>query len=150
MKTLTLTLLLIVSGSLAYGQLEPWKDFTTSDEVTFVSTIKVKANKMTRYLEGLQKTWVKAVEFQKEKGYITNWGLYISDLPASGDFNLITTITFANDAATRGSEEIYDAITAYMRENAAPQAERDQIVQEDYPSMRTIVGGYRFRQVTFK
>ncbi len=136
--------------SLAYAQLEPYKDFTTSDEVTYVSTIKVNSNKMTRYLEGLSKTWVEAVKFQKEKGYITNWGLYISDLPNSGEFNLITTVTFANDAATRGSEEIFKAVQDYMAKNAASEEERNKIVQQDYPSMRTIVGGYRFRQVTFK
>ena len=84
-----------------YGQLVPYKDFTTSDEVTIIGTIKVNSNMMTYYLEGLSKTWLTAVKFQKEQGYITDYKVYVSDLPNSGDFNLVTSVTFANDAATR-------------------------------------------------
>jgi len=150
MKKLFLTLSFACIISLAHAQLEPYTDFETSDEVTYITTTKVSENMIDYYLEGLSKTWLEAQKFRKEKGYITDYKVYVSDLPNSGEFNVITWITFANDAATRGSEKIFKEVQAHMLSNAAPEEEREEIVIKGYPTMRRIVGQYRIRSVTFK
>jgi hypothetical protein len=151
MKTLktTLIILLLCAYGTTFAQLTPYEDFTTSDEVSVVNTIKVDANMMPYYLERLKKTWVPAAEFQKEKGYIVNWAIYVSDLPNSGDFNLITAIQFANDEAARGSAEIFKEVTDHLN-SLSNEDERDKIVTQEYPGMREITGSYRLRTVTFK
>ena len=67
MKSLTLTILLALVVSFANAQLDPYKDFTTSDEVTYVTTTKVNSNMISYYLEGLRKTWLVAVKFGRNK-----------------------------------------------------------------------------------
>ena len=147
------TLLLAVAFVFVIGQslaqLTPYEDFETSDQVTYINTIKVKENMMPYYLEKLKKTWFQAVKFQKEKGYILDYKIWVSDLPNSGDFNLITMVTFANEDATRGNEEIFKAVTAHM-DSQSSQEDRDKIITKDYPKMRKITGQYRIRTVEFK
>jgi hypothetical protein len=46
-----------------------------------MTTVKVDANMGYIYLAGLQDSWVKAVNIQKELGFIKNWKIYASDLP---------------------------------------------------------------------
>jgi len=150
MKILTLTFSLLLVANLVLAQLDPYTDFETSDEVTYISTIKINANMGPYYLEGLEKTWVAAMKYQKEKGYITDYKVFVSDLPQSGDFNLITAITYANDAAARGSETRFNDVQAHMKSLATSEEERDKIVTQSYPSMRKIVGQYRIRELTFK
>lgn len=149
MKAIIMTIALCFIFQIGFAQLEPYKDFDTSDEVTFISTIKVSENMIPYYLEGLQKTWVPAAKYQKEKGYIKDFKVFVSDLAESGDFNVITWLTFENDVAARGSEKIYDDITKYMNSLMAKE-ERDKVVTQSYPNMRDIVGQYRIRSVTFK
>ena len=150
MKKLFVSLLSIFAFSTVYAQLEPYDDFETSDEVTIISTIKVSENMIPYYLEGLSKTWVAAQEYSLEKGYTTGYNIYVSDLPNSGEFNILLMVSFANDAAARGSEDRYKSVTSYMRENVLTREEQESIVTKDYPSMRKISGQYRIRSVTFK
>ena len=148
MKTL-LTLFLAGMVTFTYAQLEPWTDFETSEEVNVVSTTKVSENMIPYYLEGLSKVWLPATQFQKEKGYVKDFKVFVSDLPNSGDFNVVTWITFANDAAVRGSKKRFDEIQAHLN-SLSSENERDEVVTKSYPSMRKIVGQYRLRAVEFK
>ena len=133
----------------AHAQLQAWTDFEPSEEVNVINTTKVSENMIPYYLEGLSKTWMPAMKFQKEQGYIKDYKIYVSDLPNSGDFNVITWITFPNDAAVRGSAERSNAIQAHMN-SLSTEDERDEVVQKSYPNMRKIVGQYRLREVMFK
>lgn len=148
MKTL-FTLVLACVFTFCYAQLDPWSDFETSEEVNVVNTTKVSENMIPYYLEGLTKTWLPATKFRKEKGYVKDFKVFVSDLPNSGDFNVITWITFANDAAVRGSKKQFDEITAYMN-TLSSENDREEVVTKSYPSMRQIVGQYRLRAIDFK
>ncbi len=86
---------LLLSG-IAVADLEPWKDYDVSDTVLSVSTIRVNANMDDAYLEGIRETWVKSNELAKKLGQIVDYRIYRSDLPQSGDFNLLLVVEFAN------------------------------------------------------
>ena len=47
---------------LAYADLEPFKDYSVSESVCSITTIKVHSNMDDPYLEGLKRTWVESHE----------------------------------------------------------------------------------------
>jgi len=148
LKFLTLTL---VAGLLfvrpAAAQLEPWEDFDISDAVWDVSLIKVNANMMDQYLEGLRDTWVEANKLAKELGHIEDYAIYSSALPQSGDFNLMLVVKFTNTEALAPSKARYDA---FMEKWGETRVERNREISKDYPSMREIAGQYALREITIK
>ena len=50
--------LTLALSSPAIAQLKPYEDYTVSDSVSNISTIKVSENMVEEYLQGIQKTWV--------------------------------------------------------------------------------------------
>jgi hypothetical protein len=141
-----LVLLAAFGSTAAYADLEPWKDYTVSDAVWTVSTIKVHANMDDAYLEGLKKTWVASNEVAKELGQIEDYHIYRSDLPQSGEFNLLLVVKFKNTDALAPNKARYEA---FMKKwGAERQKKTTEIAQKDYPAMRDITGEYQLREIT--
>lgn len=138
-------LVLGLSATIAFAELQPWEDYTVSDEVWSITTVKVDANMGDAYLEGIASTWVPGNEVAKELGHIEDYAIYRSDLPLSGDFNLLLVVKFAKTDDLAPNRERYEAfMKKWGEENAKASTER---AQRDYPAMRTITGEYRFRKV---
>jgi hypothetical protein len=135
-------------SSAAYADLEIYKDYTVSDAVWSVTTIKVNSNMGDAYLEGIKKTWVASSQVSKELGQIEDYKIFASDLPESGDFNVMLVVKFKNDEALAPNKARYDAFMAKWGE--ARNKETNQIAQRDYPAMRVITGEYRLREITLK
>ena len=143
----TAATLLLLAGA-ARADLEPWKDYELSDQVWTVTTVKVHANLDDAYLEGLKNTWVPSMESLKKLGQIEDYFIYRSELPQSGDFNLMLVVRFADSAALAPNRERYEA---FMKEFGEEQSKRStEYAQENYPAMREITGEYRFRRITLK
>lgn len=71
-----------------------------------------------------------------------------SDLPDSGDFNLLLVVKFANTSDLAPSKERYEA---FMAEWGKEQADAStEYAQKNYPGMRTITGEYIMREITLK
>lgn len=139
----------IIAGlaSVALADLEPWTDYELSEEVTNVTTVKVDANMIDKYLEGLSQTWAPANEIAKELGHIEGYWIDVSQLPNSGDFNVALGIQYKNSAALQPDKAKYEAFMKKWGEEN--QAKSDKIVKT-YPEIREIVGEYNMRSVTFK
>ena len=82
----------------AAAQLEPYRDYTVSDSVASVTTVKVDANRIDDYLEGIRATWVASNEAARQLGQLESYSVFVSDLPNSGDFNVVLVVRFANTA----------------------------------------------------
>jgi len=146
-KQLFSGLLLISIASIASADLEPWTDYEVSPGVSNVTTIKVDSNMIDKYLEGLRDTWVPANEVAMELGQIKDYGIYVSQLPNGGDFNVLLVVRFESSADMQPDKAEYDAfMKAWGKEN---QEKSDKIVVT-YPDIRTITGEYLFREVTMK
>ena len=133
--------------NVAVADLEPWTDYELSEGVTNVTTVKVDSNMIDKYLEGLKQTWAPANEVAKELGQIEGYWIHVSQLPNSGDFNVVLGVDFKNSAALQPDKAQYDAFMKKWGEEN--QAKSDEIVQT-YPEIREIVGEYNMRSVTFK
>lgn len=145
-KLLALSLLLV--STLAVADLEPWKDYETSDAVWSVTTIRVAPNMDDAYLEGLAKTWVSTNEIAKKLGQIEDYKIYRSDLPQSGDFNLLLVVKFKNTSDLAPNKARYDA---FMKELGKEESDKvTEYSQKNYPAMREIVGEYQVREITLK
>lgn len=131
----------------ASAQLEIYKDYDLSESVWILTTVKVDANRGDDYLEGIRKTWAAANQVAKDLGQIEDYGVMVSDLPSSGEFNMILGIKLATSADMQPNKEDYDAFM-----DAWGKANRDKTreVVKNYPGMRTITGTYMMREVTFK
>jgi len=138
----------LLFSAAATADLTPWEDYDVGESVWSVTTIKVDSNMGDAYLEGIRDTWVKGQEIAKELGHIQDYFIYRSELPESGDFNLMLVILFEDDSDLGPSKERYDAFMAEWGEDNADAATEQ--AQQDYPAMREIVGEYRFRQITLK
>ena len=139
--------LLAGSMSIAAADLEPWTDYDISEGVSNVTTVKVDSNRIDTYLEGLSKTWAPSNEVAMELGQIESYSIYVSELPNGGDFNVILVVNMKDASALQPTTERYEAfMKAWGEEN---QAMNEKIVPT-YPGIRTIVGEYLVREVTFK
>ena len=141
---LTLTL----AWGTANAELEVWKDYSLSDSVWVVTTVKVKANMQEAYLEGLKKTWIESSQISKELGQIEDYKIFASDLPQSGDFNMLLVVKFKNNEMLAPNQARYDAFMAKW--GADRDKQTTEMAQRDYPGMRELTGEYAFREVTFK
>lgn len=147
LRNLFLSLTLIGWTGIASADLEPWKDYELSDWVSNITMVKVDANMIDKYLEGLSKTWAPANEVAKELGHIQDYWISVSQLPNSGEFNVVLGIVFENSAAMQPSQAKYEAFMAKWGEENQKQS--DEIVMT-YPDIREIVGQYHMREVKLK
>jgi hypothetical protein len=134
-------------ASVALADLEPWTDYDISEGVTNVTTVKVDSNMIDKYLEGLSQTWAPANEVAKELGQIEGYWIHVSQLPNSGDFNVVLGVDFKDSASLQPDKSQYDA---FMKKWGEANQERSDELVLTYPDIREIVGEYNMRSVTFK
>jgi hypothetical protein len=147
-RTVLLAVALSLCSSPVLADLEIYKDYDVSEGFWGVSTIKVKSNMIDAYLEGLKKTWTSGCEVSKSLGQIEGCKIYVSDLPDSGDFNVMLVTMFKNDEMAAPNKARYEAwLTKY---GAAQLKSTNEQAQRDYPAMREITGEYRLREITLK
>ena len=131
--------------SLTYGE-----DYTVSDEVQLVTTVRVAPNRIDHYLAGIEQTWVPAMKIGQEMGLNAGHAIYVSELPLSGDFNVALVSLFESMAQR---EKLNDPATAaeFQRrvEEKISEDENFQIT-EGYVKIRDINGEYLMREVTLK
>jgi len=135
-------------ASMAWADLTPWEDFEPSDAVYSVTTVKVDSNMGNAYLEGLRDTWIPGNKIAQELGQIESWRIFRSDLPESGDFNLILVVKFANTSDLAPNKAAYDAFMAKYTQEASDAA--TDYSQKNYPGMRELTGQYLMREITIK
>ena len=147
MKTILAFGLAFALSAPAAAQLKPYQDYTVSDSVSSVSTIKVKENMIEDYLQGIRNTWVASNAVAKQLGQMKDYHVYVSDLPNSGDFNVMLVATFANTSDLAPNKARYDAfMEAWGTANETMTRSTTTTV---YPNLRTITGEYLMREVTF-
>ena len=139
---------ILAVSSLAWADLTPWEVFEVSDAVYSVTTVKVDSNMGNAYLEGLRESWIPGNIIAQELGQIESWRIFRSDLPESGDFNLILVVKFANTSDLAPNKAAYDAFMAKYTQEAADTA--TEYSQKNYPAMRELTGQYIMREVTIK
>ena len=148
MKTLIASVTALLFSISAYADLQPWEDYEVSDAVWSVTTVKVDSNMGDAYLEGIRDTWVPGNIVAQELGQIESWAIYRSDLPESGDFNLMLVVKFANTSDLAPNKERYDAFMKKFTEERAQ--ETTEYAQKNYPAMRELTGQYLMREITLK
>ncbi len=147
MKKLLALGLAVALASPAVAQLKPYQDYTVSDSISNVSTVKVKENMIEDYLQGIQSTWVASNTVAKRLGHMLDFHVYVSDLPNSGEFNVMLVATFANTSDLAPNKARYEAfMKAWGTANEASTRTTSTTV---YPNLREITGEYLMREVTF-
>ncbi|MCH7503416.1 MAG: hypothetical protein IIA10_08680 [Proteobacteria bacterium] len=140
---------LVLTGfaSIATADLDPWTDYDIGTGVSNITTVKVDSNMIDKYLEGLRDTWAPANDAAKELGQIEGYSIFVSELPNSGDFNVVLVVDFKDSAALQPEKEKYDAFMKKWGE--ANRKKSDKIVLT-YPDIRHITGEYMMREIAFK
>lgn len=131
----------------AFAQLKPYKDYDTSTSVSSVSTVQVDANMIDYYLEGIRGTWVASNEAAKKLGQIEDYSVYVSELPLSGDFNVVLVTRVKSAADLEPNRERYDT---FMKAWGDANEKSTRETVKSYPGIRKITGEYRLREITFK
>ena len=144
----SLTLLIALGlAQPAFAQLKPYVDYDYASSVSSVSTVKVHANMIDYYLEGIRGTWVASNEEMKKLGQIEDYAVYVSDLPLSGDFNVVLVTRVKNAADLEPNKERNDL---FMKAWGDANEKKSQETVKTYPNIREITGEYRLREITFK
>ncbi len=129
------------------AQLKPYQDYTVSDSVSNVTTVKVKENMVEDYLQGIRNTWISSNAVAKQLGQMKDYHVYVSDLPNSGEFNVMLVAEFANTSDLAPNKARYEA---FMRAwGTANEAATRTTTTTVYPNLREITGEYLMRKVTF-
>ncbi|QDP20171.1 hypothetical protein [Sphingomonas xanthus] len=131
----------------AAAQLKPYQDYTVSDSVSTVTTVKVKENMVEDYLQGIRNTWVASNEVAKKLGHMQSYNVYVSDMPNGGDFNVMLVTTFANTSDLGPNKARYDAFMKAW--GTANEAATRSTTTSVYPNIRSITGEYMMREVSF-
>jgi hypothetical protein len=144
----SLTLLIAIGlAQPAFAQLKPFVDYDVSTSISSVSTVRVHANMIDYYLEGIRGTWVASNEAAKKLGQIESYAVYVSELPLSGDFNVVLVTRVKSAADLEPNRERYDL---FMKAWGEANEKKTQETVKSYPDIREITGEYRLREVTFK
>lgn len=128
----------------AAAQITVYEDYTPSEEVVEMTTIKVDEGQFETYLEGLMGTWVAANKVAKELGHIKNYAIWAVPY-GDNNVNLILTITYPSTEHTGPSKERYDEFMAAWGEERIEAGNTK--VLELYNKIRKIQGVYMLRQV---
>ncbi len=118
-----------------------------SDTVSNVTTVKVKENMVEDYLQGIRNTWIASNAVAKQLAQMQDYHVYVSDLPNSGEFNVMLVATFANTSDLAPNRARYDAFMKAW--GTANEASTRTTTTNVYPNLRTITGEYLMREVTF-
>ena len=147
-KIALFALVLSLGSGPVLADLEIYKDYDVSESFWSLQTVKVKSNMIDAYLEGLKKTWMSGCAAQKSLGQVEGCKIYVSDLPDSGDFNVVLITIYKNDEMAAPNKARYDAFVSKV--GAAEVKATTEQAQRDYPAMREITGDYRLRELTLK
>jgi hypothetical protein len=134
-------------ASVASADLEPWTDYEIGSVLSNVTTVKVDSNMINRYLEGLKATWAPANDVAVELGQIESYGIYVSQLANSGEFNVILVVRMKDAADMQPDQSEYDA---FMKKWGEENQKLSDKIVVTYPDIRTITGEYLMREITFK
>jgi hypothetical protein len=138
----------IAACGFASADLEPYEDYDISDEVWSLTTIKVAANMDDAYLEALKSAWAAGNEVAIRLGHIEEYEIFRSDLPQSGEFNLILMVKYKNTADLAPNREKYEA---WIEEWGDARTESwAEFADKDIAGMREITGNYLMREITLK
>ncbi|MDP7557819.1 MAG: hypothetical protein QF687_08080, partial [Nitrospinaceae bacterium] len=58
---------------------ELYKDYEPSEQFIQLTVVAVEPNYLDNYIVNLKKTWVRAMDIQKELGYVVDYGVFTSD-----------------------------------------------------------------------
>ena len=149
MKKILIALLSIVFSCTlqAKDRLEIYKDYEVGTEIMTITTVKVDPNMGDVYLAGLKSSWVKAVKIQKELGFIKDWKIFGSELPNSGEFNMMLVVTFNSSADLEPNKKKYDA---FMKKWSEADEKMSNEIAAKYPEVRTLTGEYQMREILLK
>ena len=79
--------------------------------------------------------------------HIQDYAVYVSELPSSGDFNIVLVVRYAKGEDMQPSRERYDA---FMKAWGSANEGKVREIVKNYPAMREITGEYVLREITFK
>jgi len=140
--------LLTLMSSPLFLSAELWKDYEPSEQQIQLTVVDVQSNYLDYYLVNLNKTWVRAMEVQKDLGQIVDYGVYTSDGASSP--NVWLTITYADMASMAPSKEKEDAVNAEMKKRYGDNDEEMEKISRGYEEIRKMVDNQRINQVIFK
>lgn len=148
MATIASAALLGLAAVPAHAAFEEYKDYELSQEVWYMTTVRVDEGQFDTYLEGLKRTWIDTNEIAKKLGHITDYAIYTNMLPAGDAFDLILLIKLPNTESTGPSKKRYDE---FMAAYSKTKVDADQKTVTDlYNKIRTIDGTYMLREVKVK
>jgi hypothetical protein len=147
-KLFCLVLVLTAGAQISLADLEPYEDYDTSDAVWSLTTIKVAANMDDAYLEAIKSAWAAGNDVAIKLGQIEEYAILRSDLPQSGEFNLILIVKYKNTADLAPNREKY---AAWIEEWGDARIDSwAEFADKDIAGMRQITGNYLMREITLK
>lgn len=133
--------------NVASADLTPWTDYDIGTEVMSVTTVKVDSNMIDKYLEGLSQTWVTGNDIAVELGEMESYAIYVSQLPASGEFNVVLVVRFEDLSSFEPSQKRFDT---FMKKWSDENKAASDVIVQTYPGIREITGEYLLREIKLK
>ena len=144
MRYLLVVVMLLSSNVFA----EVYKDYEPSEQFIQLTVVAVEPNYLDNYIVNLKKTWVRAMDIQKELGYVVDYGVYTSDNANSP--NVWLTITYENMAAMQPSEEQYNKVNEVLAERYKETEDQLDEIAKGYEEIRKMVDNQIINRVKFK
>ncbi len=76
-----------------------------------------------------------------------DWKIYGSELPQSGQFNMVLMVVFESSADLEPNQEKYNA---FMKSWGKANQDNSRELTKSYPNVRTLTGEYRLREIVLK
>jgi len=76
-----------------------------------------------------------------------DWKIYGSELPQSGQFNMVLMVVFESSADLEPNQEKYNT---FMKSWGKANQDNSRELTKSYPNVRTLTGEYRLREIVLK
>ncbi|MBM4069669.1 MAG: hypothetical protein FJ271_12060 [Planctomycetes bacterium] len=141
-------LIATIYAETASADLEPYKDYDISDAVWAITTIRVADNMDDIYLEAIKSAWAEGNEVAKALGHIEDYLILRSDLPQSGEFNLMLIVKYKTTSDRAPSKDRHDAVMTMWGQKRTEAWAKFQ--HENVSGMREITGQYLMREISLR
>lgn len=142
-----LLLIPLIISTLASAEL--YKDYAPASEPLELTVIAVQSNYLDTYLTNLNRTWVRAMNVQKQLGYITDFNVWTA-MSSADTPNVWLTVEYPDMASMAQTQEKSERVEKELKKLYGDNDVELEEISKGYEEIRKMVDHAVIHRVVFK
>ena len=132
-----------------FASAEIYEDFTPSQEPMELTVVAVQPNYVDTYLTNLNRTWVRAMNVQKQLGYITDFNVWTA-MSSADTPNVWLTVEYPDMASMAQTQEKSERVEKELKKLYGDNDVELEEISKGYEEIRKMVDHAVIHRVVFK